>query len=203
MTNRSNKSQENLHVRFLFDPACPWAYRASLWIREVAELLPLEVEWQVFSLEHINRGAADERYLAKLRKNRQALRLLARAREIEGQAGIDALYLELGRAVHDGKERLGDEATLARALSTVGLPVTLLAETREDPDLDSRLEASYQAALDSKAFGVPTLFINYSEQPIYGPLIDKVPQGYEAVQIWEHVSSLAAYPYFYELKRTR
>lgn len=203
MSNQMKKTQENPHVRFLFDPACPWAYRASLWIREVAELLPLEVEWEIFSLEYINRNDANERYLAKLHRQRQALRLLARAQDIEGQAGLDALYLELGRALHERNERLGDEATLARALSTIGLPLTLLAETREDPDLDARLEVGYQAAIDQKAFGVPTLFINDNEQPVYGPLIEKVPQGLEAVQVWEHVSSLAAKPYFYELKRTR
>jgi 2-hydroxychromene-2-carboxylate isomerase len=200
MTNQLRKSQDNPHVRFLFDPACPWAYRASLWIREVAELLPLEVEWEILSLEYINREEPDNH---KLRQNRQALRLLARAAEIEGQAGIDALYLELGRAVHERQESLGDEVTLARALSTVGLPVTLLAETRADPDLDARLAEGYQAAVDSKAFGVPTLYINASDRPIYGPLLDQVPLGYDAAEIWKHVSALAELPYFYELKRTR
>lgn len=203
MADQTKKNQENPHVRFLFDPACPWAYRASLWIREAAELLPLEVEWELLSLEYINRNDKDNRYLENLRQNRQALRLLARAREIEGQAGLDALYLALGQAVHERKESLSDESTLARALSKVGLPVTLVAETREDPQLDARLESAYQAALDSKAFGVPTLYVNHSEKPIYGPLIEQVPQGYQAARMWEHVSALAELPYFYEMKRIR
>lgn len=192
---------EHFHIRFLFDPACPWAYQASLWIREVAEVLPLDIKWELFSLEFINRDQGNARQMERLQQNRQALRLLARAGEIEGQAGIDALYLELGRARHERKEMLSDEGVLARALAVVGLPITLLAETREDPELDARLEKGYAAAMAAQAFGVPTLFINGSDVPFYGPLIDTVPTGIEAARLWEHVSALAALPYFYELKR--
>lgn len=198
VTNRSNPSS----VRFLFDPACPWAYRASTWVREVAEVLPLEIQWELFSLEYINRDQGKAAQLERLSQNRQSLRLLARAEEIEGQAGIDALYLELGCARHERKEALSDEGVLARALATVGLPITLLAETRSDPELDARLEVKYAAAIAAGAFGVPTLFINDSPTPFYGPLIDVVPTGIEAARLWEHVSALAALPYFYELKRT-
>ncbi|MFN2197166.1 MAG: DsbA family protein [Anaerolineales bacterium] len=195
----NNNLPNHSKVRFLFDPTCPWAYRASLWIREVAEILPLDIEWELFSLEYINRGQSDAR---QLQQNRQALRLLARAGEIEGQAGIDALYLELGRARHERKETLSDEGVLARALATVGLPIALLAETRAAPELDAQLEKSYAAAVAARAFGVPTLFISGSETPFYGPLIEAVPTGIEAARLWEHVSALAALPYFYELKRT-
>jgi 2-hydroxychromene-2-carboxylate isomerase len=191
------------NVRFLFDPTCPWAYRASLWVREVAEMMPLTVEWELFSLEFINREQVTPEVLNKLNKYRQAMRLLANAEELEGQAGIDALYLELGKAVHERKERLADEAVLARALSVVGLPLTLLAETRADSALDARLESQYARAVESKAFGVPTLYINGSHTPFYGPLIDSVPLGYEAARLWEYVAGLAALPYFYELKRAR
>ena len=91
----SNQSNDHQSVRFLFDPTCPWAYRASLWIREVAEMLPLQVSWELFSLEYVNRERLEGPSLERLRQNRQALRLLSRAKEIEGNAGIDALYLEL------------------------------------------------------------------------------------------------------------
>lgn len=200
MANISNGQQT---LRFLFDPACPWAYRASLWVREVAEILPLQVTWEIFSLEYINQDQADKSYLERLGRNRQALRLLARAKAIEGEAGIDALYLEVGRAAHTRREDLGDEAVLARALAVVGLPLSLLAETRADPQLDKQLELGYAAAVASRAFGVPTLYFNGSETPFYGPLIDVVPSGYEAARLWDYTAGLAALPYFYEMKRAR
>jgi 2-hydroxychromene-2-carboxylate isomerase len=196
----SNQSNDHQSVRFLFDPTCPWAYRASLWIREVAEMLPLQVSWELFSLEYVNRERLEGPSLERLRQNRQALRLLSRAKEIEGNAGIDALYLELGQAVHVRQESLGDEAVLARALTNVGLPLTVLAETRKDPRLDSQLESSYASAVAAKVFGVPTLYVNESQKPFYGPLISSVPTGYDAAKLWEHVSGLATLPYFYELK---
>jgi 2-hydroxychromene-2-carboxylate isomerase len=199
----ANGNKGNQTLRFLFDPACPWAYRASLWVREVAEVLPLKVSWEVFSLEYINRDKADQAYLERLGRNRQALRLLARARNIEGEAGIDALYLELGKAVHERKESLDDEAVLARALAALGLPLTLLAEAREDAELDDQLEKGYAKAIESGAFGVPTLYINGSETPLYGPLIATVPSGYEAAKLWEYTAGLAGLPYFYEIKRER
>lgn len=190
-------------LRFFFDPTCPWAYRASLWLREVAELLPLEVNWQVFSLEYINRAKKDDAYLAPLRLNQPALRLLALAVELEGQAGIDALFLELGRARHTRGEKLSDEGVLARALANAGLPVTLLSAARENPALDARLETGYAEAAAAGVFGVPSLWFADAAHPFYGPLIERVPEGMEAVRLFEHVRALESLPYFYELKRIR
>ena len=42
-------------VDFHFDVMCPWAYQASVWIREVRAATGLEVRWRFFSLEEINR----------------------------------------------------------------------------------------------------------------------------------------------------
>jgi 2-hydroxychromene-2-carboxylate isomerase len=198
-----NRSVRKTRVRFLFDPLCPWAYRASLWVREVAELLPLEVAWEPFSLEFVNRGKTSESHLAGLASNRQAMRLMAHAARLEGQAGVDSLYLELGKAVHERKEKLVDEAVLARALANVGLPLPLLGETRADPALDIELEAGYARAAESGAFGVPTLYIDDNPNGFYGPLIDSVPEGIEAVSLWQNVAGLIQLPYFYELKRSR
>jgi len=38
---------------------------------------------------------------------------------------------------------------------------------------------------------------------IFGPVIDKVPEGEEAGDLWDHVKSLAGQQSFYELKRSR
>ena len=47
-------------VQFFFDPMCPWAYRSSIWIREVRRQTELDISWRFFSLEEVNRedGAA-------------------------------------------------------------------------------------------------------------------------------------------------
>lgn len=197
------KNSEREQVRFLFDPACPWAYRASLWLREVAELLPLEIEWQVFSLEAINRNKKDEAYLQSLRHQQTALRLLEQTSKREGQSALDALYLELGKARHTRGESLADEAVLLRALTVCGLPLGLLADARENADLDAAIAARADSAVSQGAFGVPSLNLAGAKRWFYGPLLARVPEGYRAVRIWEHVRGLMLTPEFFELKSSR
>src|SRR3954447_22608228 len=43
-------------VAFHLDVMCPWAYQASVWIRDVRDQTGLEIEWRFFSLEEINRA---------------------------------------------------------------------------------------------------------------------------------------------------
>ena len=43
-------------VDFHFDIMCPYAYQTSLWMREVRDLIDIEVRWKFFSLEEINRA---------------------------------------------------------------------------------------------------------------------------------------------------
>ena len=191
------------NLRFLFDPICPWAYQASLWIREAAEVRPLNVEWGLLSLEFINRDTKDDEYLAPLRRNRLTFRLLERARQIGGNQVLDDLYLVIGEARHEWKRSLTDRKMLAEALSGVGLPLSLIDETRVDPELDEQLDDAYAVAVSQGAFGVPTLYLDDSQTPFYGPLIEVIPTGEEAGQLWDHVSALIELPYFFELKRSR
>lgn len=191
------------HVRFLFDPACPWAYRASLWIREAAEVRPLAVHWELFSLEFANRDKKESSYLRILHRNRRALRLMARTRQVAGDEAVARLYGLIGEARHEHRRALNDEVMLAQAVERAGLAPDLLEETRIDPQLDAELEENYARAERQGAFGVPTLFLGEDGRPFYGPLLDSVPRGEEAGEVWDHVAGLVQLPYFYELKRNR
>jgi 2-hydroxychromene-2-carboxylate isomerase len=199
MTNNEAAHQ----VRFLFDPICPWAYQASLWIREVAAVRPLNIEWGLLSLEFINRDKKDKKYLAPLRRNRKIFRLLERARQVGGNQALDQLYLGLGEARHERKRSLTDNKLLETVLTDTGLPLSLLEESRVNPDLDEQLDRSYAEDVSLGAFGVPTIYLDDSQSPFYGPLIEVVPTGEEAGQLWDHVSELIKLPYFFELKRGR
>jgi 2-hydroxychromene-2-carboxylate isomerase len=188
-------------IRFLFDPSCPWAYRASLWLREAAKVRPIEIRWESFSLEYVNRNKVDGGYLRVLRRHRRAFRLLAKSRQVAGNRGIAALYAAVGAARHEQRRALNDENMLEQAVNEAGLPPEILALTKFDPELDAMLEARYAQFVEQGAFGVPTLFIDDHPDPFYGPLIDVVPTGEAAGALWDHVSALIRLPYFYELKR--
>lgn len=190
-------------LRFMFDPACPWAWRASLWIRNVRNHRAVEVEWGLFSLEYANRESTDEKYLSGVRKGRLALRLLHLARERGGNGAIDALYLALGRARHERSEALDEPSVLAAALAEAGLDPSLLEEAQACTEVDETLQEEYGAAEETGAFGVPTLYFQEDDTPYFGPVIDPVPDGEEAVALYENLSGIARLPYFFELKRPR
>jgi len=200
MTTAEHESQQ---IRFLFDPSCPWAYRASLWLREAAKVRPIEIRWEPFSLEYVNRNKMDEDYLRVLRRHRRVFHFLERARQVAGNPGIAALYGAVGAARHERRRALNDENVLKQAVNEAGLPPEILARTRFDPEMDGVLEARYAQFVKQGAFGVPTLFIDDRPDPFYGPLIDVVPTGEAAGELWDHVSALIRLPYFYELKRNR
>lgn len=196
-------NQERQHLRFLFDPACPWAWRTSLWVRQVARVRPLEIEWDLFSLGYVNRESMNEEYLAKARQREPLLRILELARQQHGNEAIDRLYLALGHAAHERKQDLGNQEVWAEALRNAELPLHLLRRAQTATELDRELVERYKQAIDAEAIGVPTLYFNRSDAPYFGPVIASVPQGEDAGQLWDHVSYLATQPYFYEIKRGR
>lgn len=196
-------SKDPHHIRFLFDPACPWAWKTSLWIRAASRVRPLTIEWGLLSLEYVNRGQKDGPYMERIKRNRFSLRLLAKAREVAGDEGIDRLFLAVGDARHDQGRDLDDEGMLANALNKADLPASLLEEARKDKGLDATLDAAYERACAGGAFGVPTLYIDHSEVPYFGPVIDQVPSDKDAGELWDLMAGIARHPYFYEIKRPR
>ncbi len=44
---------------FWFDPLCPWAWIASRWILQAAEVRTFDVQWHVMSLAYLNSSKDD------------------------------------------------------------------------------------------------------------------------------------------------
>jgi 2-hydroxychromene-2-carboxylate isomerase len=187
-------------VDFYFDPTCPWAWRTSLWIREVRKVRPIDVRWKFLSLEEINReaGTLKENHP----KSRGPFRTMVLARRLGGEDAVDRLYLELGSARHERKEDFGDPATTRNALKAVGLSESLYDEAMSDQSTADEYLAEHKAVAERGGFGVASLVIDDGD-PIFGPVIIPVPEGEEAGVLYDHVAALSKLPYFYELKRNR
>ena len=195
-------------LRFYFDPVCPWAWRTSLWIREVAKVRPLSVEWDFLSLQAVNKGkdSLKETHF----KSEKGFRIMALLRRkygpTEANQLIDKLYLELGQATHDRKEDIGEDSVVLAALKNIGLDESLLPEAMADNStLDDVLNA-HNKIVEQGGFGVPTLVLQNTggtTKPAFGPVIDRVPSGDDAGELWDRVEWMMQRPEFFELKRSR
>jgi 2-hydroxychromene-2-carboxylate isomerase len=188
-------------IAFYFDPTCPWAWRTSLWIREVERVRPIRVAWRLFSLYGINTTTGDQLKPSHLR-SRETFRALTLARREGGDDAIGRLDLALGRARHERDEDLGSPAVMQAAIAAAALDPTLPERALDDPTTDQEWQDEHAAAVTMGIFGVPTLIAG-DAAPVFGPVIDQVPMGEAAGQLWDHTLWYSHQPYFYELKRAR
>ncbi len=95
-------------------------------------------------------------------------------------------------------------ALLDPLLAEAGLPASLV-DALEDSTHDAALQAETDAALTltGKDVGTPILhFQPPAGVAFFGPVISRLPEPAEAVQLWDHVVGLASFPGFAELKRS-
>lgn len=183
---------------FYFDPLCPWAWRTSEWIREVQRQSDLLVEWKVFSLA-LNNGL-DESLL-------MPLRVLQLARREGGNLAAGRLYEALGQELYESGGQVDTRnlaAVVEHALEAADLPRRYRAEALGDPSTLTAVQREHQIAAERfGAYGVPWLVAGGCGFGFNGPVLDDVPRGHLATDLWEKVSWLLTQPYFYELKRNR
>jgi predicted DsbA family dithiol-disulfide isomerase len=193
------------HLRFHFDPICPWCYVTSKWVHRLVELGEVEADWAVFSLEIVNADDEALRQRKSHHRSEQALRTVIAVREQEGSAAVGRFYAALGARVHDQGAALDDEQTIADALDDVGLDPALSAKAMLDDDTWRKVEAEHRELVrTTRSFGVPTIVLDGGQGPaIFGPVISEVPSDEDAVALLHHVAWLARFDSFSELKRDR
>ena len=86
------------HVTFWFDPVCPFAWMTSKWVRTVAELRGLDVDWRFISLRVLNAQNEDipPEYRAGHLTGARLLRLAAQVRAEHGNEAVGRLYAAYG-----------------------------------------------------------------------------------------------------------
>jgi hypothetical protein len=187
---------------FWFDPRCPFAWITSRWILEVEKVRDIKVRWHVMSLAYLNQDKdISEDYRAMLETAWGPVRVLIAAEQKYGNEALDPLYTAMGTKIHLEK-RESDRAMIEEALEEAGLDVAL-ADAMDDSFLDESVAKSHHEGMDAVGDEVGTPTIHVNGVAFFGPVLTKAPRGEEAGQLWDACVTLASYPQFFELKRSR
>src|SRR4029078_4998215 len=202
-------------VEFFFDPICPWAWITSGFTVEVARQRDLQVDWKFICLRMVNETKDYDRefpagYVNAHGGGRRMLRIAAAARDHGGNDAVAALYTALGEELHTGGRsaeiRQGDSRAIDDGVAAAGLPRELVARGEDEAlDLVLREETELGLSRTGKDVGTPILTLapgTDREASIFGPVIARIPQGDEALRIWDAAALLVRTPGFAELKRS-
>ncbi len=187
---------------FWFDPRCPFAWITSRWILEVEKVRDIEVRWHVMSLAYLNRDKdVSEDYRKGLEKAWGPVRVVAAAEQKYGAEALLPLYTALGTRIHIEKQEVS-RSMIESALEDADLAVEL-ADAMDDAFWDEDVIKSHHEGMDAVGDDVGTPTIHFNDVAFFGPVITKAPRGEAAGQLWDACVTLASYPQFFELKRTR
>jgi 2-hydroxychromene-2-carboxylate isomerase len=189
-------------VDLYIDPICPYTWVASCWLREVARIREIDVRHHVMSLHLLNAGGVfEKRFSAMVGPSRVAM-------AVDRQHGGEALrtwHEEFGHRIFDHwrfpTPREYRTATLD-ALVMAGLPEDLADAARSEA-YDDELRRSTDEAILPVGLDVGTPVIHVDGTAFFGPILNSVPLGEAALDLFDGVRLLARSPAFFELKRSR
>ncbi len=178
----------------------------------VAPVRDLTIDWEPISLLFKNQPPEDSPYYPVNNFTHRLLRVMVAVKEAEGNEAARRLYWQYGAVLHH--DRVAGTVDLLevagggpeRFLEAAGLS-TDYAGAFHDESLDEVIRSRMQVGLDlvGDDVGTPIIAFETPSGPkgVFGPVMSRMPEGDEGVELWDAMVTFATNDGFWELKRTR
>jgi predicted DsbA family dithiol-disulfide isomerase len=191
-----------MEFELYYDYLCPFVYRASLLLANVAAERSPQVHWRYFSLAQVN--SKDEGWTVwnapagEVVRGRLAFKAAEAARR---QDRFEALHAALLNARHRSRLDIDDIHVVEPVAEESGLDLDRFRRDLDDPTILEALARDHtQARTQHGVFGTPT-FVFPNGASAYIRLAD-APGGAEALDLFDSLMRMAAdEPRVLEIKR--
>lgn len=197
-----------MNVDFWFDPICPYTWMTAQWVREVAHVRNISLQFHVASLFILNENNdnLDDYHKKRVAQSLGLVRVCIAVEQLHGSDMLAKLYVAMATRIHNDEQE-PDVALIRASLCDVGLP-TELASAAGDASLDVALKRSHRLGMDAlrDEIGVPIIrFARTDGQSVsfFGPVLIPAPHGEDAGVLWDDFTRFAQHEEFFELKRGR
>lgn len=193
---------EVMELEVFYDYLCPFVYRASVMLQNVAPTRNLKVTWRYFSLAQVN--SKDEGWTvwdapsSERVKGRLAFRAAEAARR---QDQFHALHMPLLIARHRDRLDIDQLEVVERVAVDSGLDLERFRKDVADPGILSSLARDHREAVSRLGvFGTPTIV--FPDGASAYVRLAEIPEGAGAIRVFDRLLAVAAgEPTILEIKR--
>jgi hypothetical protein len=203
---RSAAVPSTVKVTLYVDPVCPYTWVASCWLLEVERHRAIDLGLRPMSLRLLNEGrVVDDGYRANIDISSGPSRVAAAIDVTHGPEALRAWHAAFGARIFDRwryPDRAEYDAATEEALAATGLPAGL-ARAAGSGEYDEALRRSHVEGTAPVGADGGTPVVHVDGAAVFGPVLNAVPRGAEALRVFDGMRLLAGCPDFFELKRTR